>query len=27
VASRMNGFIADRFVDMLAERIHQALKD
>ena len=27
VASRMNGFLADRFVDMLAERIHQALKD
>ena len=27
VASRMNGFIADRFVEMLSERIQQALKD
>ena len=27
VASRMNGFIPDRFVDMLAERIRQALND
>ena len=27
LVSRMNGFIADRFVDMLAERIEQALVD
>ena len=27
LVSRMNGFIADRFVDMLAERIQQALDE
>ena len=27
VASRMNGFLPDRFVEMLADRIHQALKN
>lgn len=27
ISSRMNGYIADRFVDMLGERIEQALKE
>ena len=27
IASRMNGYNPDRFVDMLAERIQQILKD
>ena len=27
VASRMNGFLPDRFVDMLSERIHEALNE
>ncbi|HZT33845.1 MAG TPA: TlpA disulfide reductase family protein [Bryobacteraceae bacterium] len=27
VVARMNGFLPDRFVDMLSERIHDALKD
>jgi thioredoxin-related protein len=27
VASRMNGFVPDRFADQLAERIQQALAD
>ena len=27
IASRMNGYIADRFVDMLSERIGESLKE
>ncbi len=27
IASRMNGFIAERFVEMLSERIDQSLKE
>jgi hypothetical protein len=27
IASRMNGYNPERFVDMLAERIQQTLKD